>query len=148
MEPVALSRIFFGLIAVLGMIGLLALAMRKARLAVGSRGLSRARRLGLVETMAIDPRRRLSIVRCGAREYLIMTGPTGETVVDRDLPPAEAPETAALKGAPAKSFGEAMRKLQAFAGERAPLEARPAERSRAPGDTADAGTGRPDAAAA
>ncbi len=148
MEPVAMARILFGLVAVLGMIGLLALAARKARLAVGAGGLSSNRRLGVVETMALDPRRRLSIVRCGAREYLIITGPAGETVVDTDLPPAEMTEAKGLTGAPARTFDEAMRKLQSFAGDRAARNAQAGIQKDARSPRREDGRGDPDAAAA
>jgi flagellar protein FliO/FliZ len=39
------------------------------------------RRLRLSESLMIDPRRRLVIVRCDEREHLILCGPGGDVVV-------------------------------------------------------------------
>lgn len=35
-------------------------------------------RLGVVSACAVDPRRRLVILRCDGREALVLTGPTGD----------------------------------------------------------------------
>ena len=85
-------KIFFALIAVLGMIGLLALAARKAGLASASGGFIRQRRLQLVETLALDGRRRLAIIKCDDKEHLLVLGPTGESVIAHDLETPPAPE--------------------------------------------------------
>ncbi|TCZ53681.1 hypothetical protein EXY23_24335 [Roseicella aquatilis] len=44
-----------------------------------------ARRLALLESLALDPRRRLLLVRCDDRELLILTGGAQEVV--QPLPP-------------------------------------------------------------
>jgi flagellar protein FliO/FliZ len=41
-----------------------------------------AARLVLVERLSLDPRRALFLVRRDAREYLLLLGPEGATVVD------------------------------------------------------------------
>ena len=84
-------RILFGFVAVLGLIGLSALAARKFGLAAATGGLSKKRRLSVVETLAIDARRRAVIVKCDGKEHLLLLGATGETVVDSNI---EAPEVA------------------------------------------------------
>lgn len=81
-----IARILFGLLAVIAMIGLCALAARKLGLASASGGFVRKRRLSLVETLALDGRRRIAIVKCDAQEHLIVLGPTGETVIAKDIP--------------------------------------------------------------
>jgi len=78
-------RLVFGFAAVLGMIGLAALAAQKAGLASMNGAGGRKRRLALREVLPIDARRRVAIVKCDDTEYLIMLGPTGETVVDSNL---------------------------------------------------------------
>jgi flagellar protein FliO/FliZ len=84
-ELIDISRMFFGLLAVLAMIGLCALAARKAGLV--SNGFAPGkRRLQLVETLAMDARRRLAIVRCDGKEHLILLGPATETLIDADIP--------------------------------------------------------------
>lgn len=44
------------------------------------------RRLKVVEHLALDHRRRLVLVRCDAKEHLLVLGPGGETVVESGLP--------------------------------------------------------------
>lgn len=86
MDALEITRMFFALIAVLGLIGLLAAAARKAGWAAGGGAFGRPRRLAIVETLALDARRRATILRCDGREHFIILGPAGETVVASDLP--------------------------------------------------------------
>ena len=85
-------RIFAAFIAVLGLIGLCALAAKKAGLVAASGGFSKKRRLALVETLALDPKRRVAIIKCDGAEHLIVLGATSETVIDKNLPPAPEQE--------------------------------------------------------
>jgi len=100
MEFADFGRIIFGLVAVIGMIGLVALAAKKAGLASASGGFVRKRRLAVVETLALDGRRRLAIVKCDDKEHLIVLGASNETLIEQDLDgapldeDATAPETA------------------------------------------------------
>lgn len=80
-------RLIFALAAVLGMIGLAALAAKRMGLA-GANGFQRARRLQLVETLALDQRRRAAILKCDGREHLIVLDGGSVTLIDRDIPPA------------------------------------------------------------
>jgi flagellar protein FliO/FliZ len=63
--------------ALAGVLALVLLAGRAAR-QFGLAGVSRpgapGRRLALVETLALDPRRRISLIRCDGRELLVLTG--------------------------------------------------------------------------
>jgi flagellar protein FliO/FliZ len=69
-------RVIAGLAVTLGLIGLAVVALRRfgpetlARLQ-GSRA---ERRLKVVETLVLDPARRLVLVRCDAEERLILLG--------------------------------------------------------------------------
>lgn len=113
MDILDFSRIFFALIAVLGMIGLCALVARKAGLAQNAVRFARRKRLALVESLALDARRRAVIIRCDGREHLVVLGPTSETLIESGLPtPAAEP----VLDAPAPSFADAMAKLKTFAG--------------------------------
>jgi flagellar protein FliO/FliZ len=49
------------------------------------------RRLAVLEATAIDPRRRLVLVRCDGREVLLLVGPGNDTVVGW-LPATTTPE--------------------------------------------------------
>ena len=77
-----LESIAFALVALAVVIGLILMAQRAARwgglapLATGTRG-----RLALVEAIALDPRRRLSLVRCDGRDVLLLTGGPQDIVV-------------------------------------------------------------------
>jgi len=79
------ARVIFALIAVLGFIGLAAMLVRKAGLISASSGLIRKKRLALVETLAIDARRRVAIIKCDGAEHLVLLGATSETLIDKDL---------------------------------------------------------------
>ena len=64
---------------------------------VSLRGLSlpsktmRARRLGIVETLALDTRRRLVIVRCDGQEHLLLLSAQSDIVVQSNLPSSPVP---------------------------------------------------------
>lgn len=76
MDLVALVRAIFALALTLGLIGLAAVALRKygpdyiARLSAQKKD----RRLKIVETLTLDPARRVMIVSCDGRERLIILG--------------------------------------------------------------------------
>lgn len=88
----------FSLLFVLGLIGGLALLMRHSsglkntmgRLA-GGRTTSRDRRLCLVESLAVDTRRRLVLVRADDREHLLLVGGDRDLVVHSQAPIATEP---------------------------------------------------------
>jgi flagellar protein FliO/FliZ len=92
MTLLEIARLVFSLLAVIGMIGLAALAARRLGLA-GANGFQRARRLQLVETLAFDQKRRAAILKCDGREHLIVLDGVSVTVIDRDIP-ASAPVAA------------------------------------------------------
>jgi len=79
-------QITFALLAVLGLIGLCAIGARKAGLTAMSSNFSQKRRLALVETLALDARRRVAIIKCDDTEHLIVLGANGETIIKNDLP--------------------------------------------------------------
>ncbi|MGF1544602.1 MAG: flagellar biosynthetic protein FliO [Parvularculaceae bacterium] len=90
MSTVDLARAAFALIAVLGLIALAALAGRRLR--AGDDG---TRRLRLVETLALDAKRRLVVVRWGAREHLMAIGPDTFSLVAAEAPAAKPPSAEA-----------------------------------------------------
>jgi flagellar protein FliO/FliZ len=95
MDLIELARIFAALIAVIGMIGLAAVAARKLGLAAPGSMLARPRRLALVETLALDQRRRAAIIRCDGREHLVILNAASVTVIERGIPhqtEADAPD--------------------------------------------------------
>jgi len=108
-----LLRILAALIAVIGLIGLAALAARRFGLASASGGFMRRRRLEVIETLALDARRRLAIIKCDDREHLIVLGATNETLIASDLegaPEIEAAPTA--RDNPFASFEQFVARLK------------------------------------
>jgi flagellar biosynthetic protein FliP len=83
-------------LAALGLV--LALAWAAARALRGSRFVSpQGRRLHLAESLALDPRRRLLLVRCDNREALLLTGGTTDVMLGWvEPPPAEPQSTSPL----------------------------------------------------
>lgn len=72
----------YALAALFAVIGLILLAQRAARWGGLAPRLARAGgRLVLVEAVALDPRRRLTLVRCDGREVLLLTGGAQDLVV-------------------------------------------------------------------
>ena len=76
MELADFARAIFALALTLGLVGLAAVALRRygpdamARLAARQKD----RRLKVVESLVLDPARRLIIVECDGRERLVLLG--------------------------------------------------------------------------
>ena len=76
MEFADFVRAFFALALTLGLMGLCAVALRRfgpetlARLSAQKK----ARRLAVVETLVLDPSRRLVLVSCDGQEMLLLLG--------------------------------------------------------------------------
>jgi flagellar protein FliO/FliZ len=85
-ETADVLRYLSVLALVLGLFLVLTWVMRRLGMGVGGRP-GRRRRLSLVETLALDGRHRLVLVRCDERDHLLLLGPSGDLVVDRDCPP-------------------------------------------------------------
>ena len=85
------ARALFALVLTLGLIGLAAVGLRRfgpdaiARFA----GPRRERRLAVVESLVLDPARRLVIVACDGKERLILLG-EGQLLAPLDAPSKKA----------------------------------------------------------
>ncbi len=82
------ARAVFALTATLALI--LGAAWGARRLGMLQAGKPGEKRLKVSESLMIDPRRRLVIVRCDEREHLILCGPGGDVVVSEMAAKAEA----------------------------------------------------------
>jgi flagellar protein FliO/FliZ len=86
------ARSLFALIATLALI--LGVAYGARRLGMLQPTAQGTRRLKISESLMIDPRRRLVIVRCDGREHLMLLSPAGDVVVGETqaepAPPAES----------------------------------------------------------
>jgi flagellar protein FliO/FliZ len=88
MDFVEFARAVFGLALTLGLIGLSAVALRRYgpdALARFGRPAKAARRLTVVETLVLDPSRRLVLVACDGEEKLILLG-EGRVISDAGQP--------------------------------------------------------------
>lgn len=86
-----IARIVFALAAVLGMIGLFVFAAKRAGFANLQN--ARGKRLKLIESLALDQRRRAAIIACDGREHLIILDASSTTLVESGIP---APEPQAV----------------------------------------------------
>lgn len=74
---------------VLGLMFLFSWLLKKMGLAGQGMPVSGKKRLSVVEFMPLDHRRRLVLLRCDQKEHLVILGPQGETVIDKDIPVTE-----------------------------------------------------------
>ena len=75
-------RFALALVLVLGLIALLAWMLR--RFGMGMK-MSKGRRLGVSEVQMLGPRHKLMLVRRDDVEHLVILGPAGETVVETGI---------------------------------------------------------------
>ncbi len=55
------------------------------------------KRLKIVESIPLDARRRLVIIKCDAREHLVILSATGECVIDRNISSVDTLAEGSLK---------------------------------------------------
>ena len=93
MNPTDYLQFVLALLFVLGLIGLAAVLARRFGLAPTVRPDRGPRRLAVVESIALDAKRRLLLLRRDGVEHLVILGPSADVVVERAIPPfiASAP---------------------------------------------------------
>jgi len=105
MDYVDYMRFVFALIFVVGLIGGAAILARRFGLAPGAATGGRAaqKRLEIVETLMLDPKRRLLIIRRDDQQHLIVLGTESEMVVEQGFtaPASSGVETAVPASKPA-----------------------------------------------
>ncbi len=77
-------RLIFALIFVLALMGGLNIVLRRIRDRSAAPG-AKKRRLAIVESLSLDPRRRLMLIRRDGTEHLVILGTNGETVIERSI---------------------------------------------------------------
>jgi flagellar protein FliO/FliZ len=75
-------RFILALLLVLGLLALAAVLLRRSGL--GPK-LSRSRRLAALESLAVSPRHRLLLVRRDNVEHLLLLGPQGDLVIETNI---------------------------------------------------------------
>ena len=86
LETINYLKFLLALLFVLGLIGGFAIIAKRAGL--GNRGpmvRSKSKRLSIIETMSLDPKRRIVLIRRDNCEHLILIGTTSEQVIERDI---------------------------------------------------------------
>lgn len=83
MMPEDYLKFFFALIFVLALMGGLALLLKKLGLAGDKLPGGDKRRVRVLESLPLDARRKVILLRKDDTEHLVILGPTGETVLDR-----------------------------------------------------------------
>lgn len=83
-------RFAAALLVVVGLIVATAWALRRFGSGMGLTTTRQGRRLGVVESLQLDARHRLVLVRRDGREHLILLGAGGALLVERDAGPAAA----------------------------------------------------------
>lgn len=92
-------RFLVALVFVLALIGLLSWIVK--RYGFGGRYMpvrGQDRRLKIVEMATVDSKRRVVLVRCDAREHLVLVGGASDVVIDAGLPVPAAPAATPLVG--------------------------------------------------
>ncbi|MGH7117404.1 MAG: flagellar biosynthetic protein FliO [Acetobacteraceae bacterium] len=79
--------ILYAIAALIAVLALIWLSARAARYTGLASRAGAARRLSVVESLALDPRRRLYLVRCDARELLLLASNNRDAVVGWIDPP-------------------------------------------------------------
>ncbi|GGE40098.1 hypothetical protein GCM10011367_13200 [Marinicauda pacifica] len=95
MDMLDFARYVAGLILVLGLLAGFAYILRRGYaqgLLPGFPGQGSVRRMRLVESLMIDPRRRVVIVEVDETEHVVLLGVAGETLLDSRASPPKAPE--------------------------------------------------------
>lgn len=99
MDLIDFSRYFAALLVVLGLLGGFALLARRGWIPGSIQGVSgltgltgprSERRLSVKETLILDPRRRVVIVKADGEEHVLLLGPERETVLSTGAAKPEA----------------------------------------------------------
>jgi flagellar protein FliO/FliZ len=85
MNLVEYAQYVLSLLFVLGLIGAAAFAARRFGLAQTTTPAAGQRRLSIIESLALDGKRRLLLVRRDDVEHLVILGPATEAVVERTI---------------------------------------------------------------
>ena len=93
-DSVSYLKFFFALLFVIGLIGGLALIAKK--FGMGNRGPMRRgskNRLSIIDSMQVDAKRRIVLIRCDNKDYMLLLGGATELLIEDNLPVDFAQET-------------------------------------------------------
>ncbi len=92
-DPTQILRFGAALVFVLALLGALAFAARALGFLSNVQRRPGDRRLSIVESLLVDARRRIILVRRDDQEYLVLLSPHGEVVLDDRIPVKDLPDT-------------------------------------------------------
>ena len=103
LETINYFKFVLALLFVLGLIGGFAIIAKRAGL--GNRGpivRGKSKRLSIIETMVLDPKRRVVLIQCDNSENILLLGPNNEQVIgngpsDKDLSDLKSRQSSFLK---------------------------------------------------
>jgi flagellar protein FliO/FliZ len=99
MDLIDMARYLGALLLVLGLVGCAALAARRFGVpGIASR--SATRRLAVVETLMIDARHKVFLLKRDDREHLLIVGPEGSRVIESGIVPAATAPAASVFAQP------------------------------------------------
>lgn len=84
METEYLIRAVLSLIFVVALIGIVAVIFQKFAIEKRFTNKDSSKKLRIIEYQMIDSKRRLAVVGFGKKEIVILLGPNGETVINKD----------------------------------------------------------------
>lgn len=91
MDPFGEAPSFFKMLAalllVIGLMGGLALILKRLGLSGALPATTRPKRLRLIEALPLDARRRLVLIERDSVQHLVILGPNAETVIETNIPP-------------------------------------------------------------
>lgn len=85
MEYTDYLKFFFAFVFVLGLMGGLALVLKRLGLGAAAMIPADKRRLKIIEILPLDARRKAVLLSRDNAEHLVILGPTGETVVETNI---------------------------------------------------------------
>lgn len=85
----SLLKLFAALALVLGLMGGLALIMKKLGLSANAATTKGKKRLRIIEAIPLDARRRLVLLQRDDVQHLVILGATTETLIETDIKPLE-----------------------------------------------------------
>ena len=92
LEAINYLKFLFALLFVIGLIGGLALLAK--RFGLGNRGptsKSKTKRLSILETLPLDPKRRVMLIKCDDQEHMVLIGPNNEQTLSVTGPETDQP---------------------------------------------------------
>ncbi len=84
-EPTQILKLIAALVFVIALMGGLSLIIRKLGLADNMPTKIGQKRLNIIESQALDARRRLVLVQCDDQQHLVLLGPNGDTIVQTGI---------------------------------------------------------------